>query len=491
MSTGEELHWLVPSSGGDLDLFGSSVAIGGSRIVVGSPEFGGLYGTGGPGAAYVFSLVTGMEVLELAASDAADSDFFGCGVDIGAGRIAVANAWESGAPSGAIYVFAALTGNQHHLLTDDASPSRLGSYTALGGGLVFGLGEDSLGESAVYAFDVESGQERFTLTHGMSLLSADGDRLVGGSPFDDTHGDSAGLARMFFIETGDDCESSVPIAGQGAFPFDLTGATTGPEGQNEALCLFGSDGLEFDVWREWTADATGTTTVTTCATAAFDTKLAVYPGPGCPTDGTALACDDDVSGCGVASSISWPTSAGTTYMLQIGTFPGAAPGSGSISVSTILECLLVDGGPGVPFCCGSGCPCGNDDVDAGCAHSGGSGANLVSAGSASAGADDLEMHASGMLLGQPVQLFSAQVALDGGGGVPFLDGLRCTGVELIRHEIQVADATGAASWVGGLLSGAGVVPGEVRHFQVFYRDVASACGAGANTTNATSVSVAP
>ncbi|MDP6540317.1 MAG: hypothetical protein QF410_12320 [Planctomycetota bacterium] len=156
-----------------------------------------------------------------------------------------------------------------------------------------------------------------------------------------------------------------------------------------------------------------------------------------------------------------------------------------------IVCELSDSGPGDAFCCGLGCPCGNDDNTAGCANSGGAGGTVGSGGSTSVAADDLEMHASGMMLGQPVQLFSARDALNGGAGFPFIDGLRCTGVELIRHDIKLADATGAASWIGSLASEAGMLPGDERHFQVFYRDVVSACGSGANTTNATTVTFSP
>ncbi|MAF66116.1 MAG: hypothetical protein CMJ84_10735, partial [Planctomycetes bacterium] len=156
-----------------------------------------------------------------------------------------------------------------------------------------------------------------------------------------------------------------------------------------------------------------------------------------------------------------------------------------------IVCELSDSGPGDAFCCGLGCPCSNDDNTAGCANSGGAGGTLGSGGSTGVLADDLEMHASGLMLGQPVQLFSARDALNGGAGFPFIDGLRCTGVELIRHDIKLADATGAASWVGSLGSEAGMVPGDERHFQVFYRDAVSACGTGANTTNATTVTFSP
>ncbi|MDP6408472.1 MAG: LamG domain-containing protein [Planctomycetota bacterium] len=129
----------------------------------------------------------------------------------------------------------------------------------------------------------------------------------------------------------DDCVTPMPIAGQGTFPFDHSAATTGTAGQSESLCFaFGTSGIENDVWYCWTADADGCAELTTCGLTATDTKVAAYPGCGCPAPGTALACNDDA--CGLQSTIGFPVSVGTTYTLQVGTFPGASPGSGSFTL---------------------------------------------------------------------------------------------------------------------------------------------------------------
>lgn len=129
----------------------------------------------------------------------------------------------------------------------------------------------------------------------------------------------------------DDCVTPMPIAGQGTFSFDQTTATTGTQGQSESLCFaFGTSAIENDVWFCWTADADGCAEVSTCGVTATDTKIAAYPGCGCPASGTALACNDDA--CGLQSTIGFPVSNGTTYTLQVGTFPGASPGTGSFTV---------------------------------------------------------------------------------------------------------------------------------------------------------------
>jgi len=132
---------------------------------------------------------------------------------------------------------------------------------------------------------------------------------------------------------GDDCTAPTAIAGQATFNYDNSAATTGVEGQIESNCdAFGTTGIDNDVWFEWTADADGNAVIETCGSA-DDTKIAAYPAGGCPADGSSIACNDDF--CGLQSSISFPVTSGTTYLLQVGNFPGAAGGFGSLTTTII------------------------------------------------------------------------------------------------------------------------------------------------------------
>ena len=83
--------------------------------------------------------------------------------------------------------------------------------------------------------------------------------------------------------SNDDCLLPVAISGPGNFPFDNSAATSGTAGQNEAACyFFGNTAVQGDVWFDWTSTWTGTAQMTTVGLTAVDTKIAVYPGPGCP-----------------------------------------------------------------------------------------------------------------------------------------------------------------------------------------------------------------
>jgi hypothetical protein len=183
----------------------------------------------------------------------------------------------------------------------------------------------------------------------------------------------------------------------------------------------------------------------------------------------------DFNGDGVAdlAAVSGPTSA-----LQLSAFRGGCSG--------ILG----------SFCSGDGsgaaCPCGAVGAPgAGCPTSLGAGAVLSASGSASLLANDLAFQGSALLPGQSAVLFVGDSALNGGAGVPFGDGLRCAGGSLRRLGLQLPDAFGNASWGPGLAAQGGWSAGDLRRFQVGFRDPANACGNSFNLTQGVEVRFGP
>ncbi len=159
---------------------------------------------------------------------------------------------------------------------------------------------------------------------------------VGLYPFGANGG--AGTLRISQPATNDVCSASTPIFGTGSFAFDNALASTGAEGQGNANCLeWGSTAIANDVWFRWTSSFSGTAAISTC-NQAVDTKLAVYSGSGCPTSG-AIACNDDACGPnGYQSRVVFPVISGTTYTLQVGTYPiagGAPGGSGTLDITSV------------------------------------------------------------------------------------------------------------------------------------------------------------
>ncbi len=151
--------------------------------------------------------------------------------------------------------------------------------------------------------------------------------------------------------TNDVCAAPIALVGNGPHAFDTTLASTGTEGQTEALC--GGSGIGRDVWYTWTAPTTSTWAASTCGTA-LDSKVAVYLAAGCPIAGSALACNDDF--CGTAAQTNFSTTAGITYLIQLGQDPTntVVGGTGSLSFADVTpptndNCTtpIVITGPGV------------------------------------------------------------------------------------------------------------------------------------------------
>ncbi|MCB9913738.1 MAG: LamG domain-containing protein [Planctomycetes bacterium] len=145
--------------------------------------------------------------------------------------------------------------------------------------------------------------------------------------------------------------------------------------------------------------------------------------------------------------------------------------------------------PGTSFCYGDGsgtpCPCGNGAAAGeGCANGTGAGSILAGTGSASIGAGDLVLTATQVPVNQPTLFFQGDNAVGGGAGTVFGDGLRCAGGNVVRLQVRVADASGAASTTVNVSTQGGVVMGDVKRYQAWYRDpVGSPCGSFFNLSS--------
>jgi hypothetical protein len=151
------------------------------------------------------------------------------------------------------------------------------------------------------------------------------------------------------FQGADDCNmplTPLPPGPSSGNPF--TNGTTGTTGQNEANCYaFGLLGVDNDVWFVWNDTTTGMkdVVITTCNGTAVDTKIAAYKtAAGCPADNTSVACNDDA--CGLQSTVAFTTSSPGTYVIQVGTFPGSAGGSGTFDIMTLAPqpCGAADDG---------------------------------------------------------------------------------------------------------------------------------------------------
>ena len=135
-------------------------------------------------------------------------------------------------------------------------------------------------------------------------------------------------AALANAQTGnDDCSNAVEIL-FGNTKFSTVEATDGgpalPPDCDEGF----GNGFGSDIWFTLTPDQSGGIVVSTCDSASFDTRLAVYT----ECNGILIACNDDGPGCGgYTSQMNFDGVAGQTYLLRVGGFDNER-GTGTVSV---------------------------------------------------------------------------------------------------------------------------------------------------------------
>jgi hypothetical protein len=145
----------------------------------------------------------------------------------------------------------------------------------------------------------------------------------------------AGASTTVRAQGADLCANAQVITGTGSFPFDNTTAST--DGTADPACnFFGQSDITNDVWFSWTASTTGVFTVATCG-ASMDSKIAVYASS-CAS--AVIACNDD--SCALQSSLDVAVTSGTTYIIRLGNYPGAVPGTGSMSINPQGQLAVLD-----------------------------------------------------------------------------------------------------------------------------------------------------
>lgn len=151
------------------------------------------------------------------------------------------------------------------------------------------------------------------------------------------------------------------------------------------------------------------------------------------------------------------------------------------------------------FCLGDGtgaaCPCANyGAAGSGCASSIGTGALLATSGSPSIAVDTLSLDGSGMPSSTSVLYLQGDGADGGGLGAMVGDGLRCVGGTIVRLGTKM-NAGGASSYPSGstvISVRGGVLAGQTRFYQAWFRNAASFCTSETyNWSNGVIVSWAP
>ncbi|MCY2990027.1 MAG: hypothetical protein NTY19_19460 [Planctomycetota bacterium] len=216
LALGNLLHTLANPAPVSYDLFGASVAVSGSTVIVGSPYKD--YGAINSGVVYVFDATVGNLLGTIANPTPAINDNFGGSLAV-SGNTAVVGARgdDTGATdAGAAYVFDATTLNLLHTLnnpTPVASDGFGGSVAVSGSTVVVGAMNADTGATnsgMAYVFDAATGNLLHTLVNptpaagdgfGISVAIS-GSTVVVGAWWDDTGATDAGAAYVFDAATG-------------------------------------------------------------------------------------------------------------------------------------------------------------------------------------------------------------------------------------------------------------------------------------------------
>ncbi len=232
---GDQLAKLLPDDGAAEDIFGISVAISGTTIIVGAARDDDN-GTNS-GSAYLFDIsdpANPAQIAKLLANDGAEGDAFAISVAIGGAPgkgvaiVGVSFDDDNGTSSGSAYLFDVNTGTQIAKLlpSDGATFDNFGFSVAISGvtAIVAAVGDDTNGENSgsAYLFDISDPANPTQIAKLLANDGAAGDwfgepvaisasTAIVGARLDDDNGANSGSAYLF------------DAAGASPCPWDLDG----------------------------------------------------------------------------------------------------------------------------------------------------------------------------------------------------------------------------------------------------------------------------
>jgi len=215
--------------------FGASVSLDGNRALIGAT---GDHDAGfRAGAAYIFDVATGQQMLKLTPTDGFHSGAFGWSSALKGNHAVVGTLQDdfAGSGYGSAYLFDASTGEQLKKLTPSSRPylESFGYSVAISDAtaLVGAPSSDSSNSGSVYAFDLSSGQQiaRLAPADGTmdqrfgTSLAIDGNLALIGALGDRIDGVISGSAYLFDLTTGQQLHKFVPNdpVQYGAFGFSV------------------------------------------------------------------------------------------------------------------------------------------------------------------------------------------------------------------------------------------------------------------------------
>ncbi|GEP40960.1 cadherin-like beta sandwich domain-containing protein [Brevifollis gellanilyticus] len=242
------------------DNFGTTVAISGMRVVVGTPNED--VGQTNSGSAYVYDLAGGTPTVPMATlnnPDAGLSDLFGAAVAISGTRVVIGahNDDTGGTDAGSVYVYDMTSGTPTVPVTTLSNPGsgslasdHFGTSLAIEGArVVVSSPSDDTGATdagCVYVYDVSGGTPSvpvLTLTHPSpasshafgTMIALSGNRLVVGTPNNDSGATDAGNVHIYDLSSGTPGTPIATLLNPTPVAADKFGTAVGLDGTTVAV----------------------------------------------------------------------------------------------------------------------------------------------------------------------------------------------------------------------------------------------------------------
>jgi len=357
----------------------------------------------------------------------------------------------------------------------------VGAIGAQVGGVNVGIARVYSGRdgSVLHEFHGEASGDQF----GRSVASAgdvDGDGfadLVVGAPHNAANGTDAGAVYVFSGRTGALLFAKHGHAANIQFGWSVASAGD-VDGDGHADVLVGAN---LDDSGSDPNDNSGSVRV---LSGLDGSELLVFTGSPQDRLGTSVSNAGDVNADGRTDFI-----LGTFMGLP---FDGSNTGRAEVHSAVVCgPCFPV----GTTYCFGHGggtpCPCNNDSAPGsgqGCLNSNAIGGALSASGNPGVASDTLVLASDHLPPNVPGIYIQGNAMQAGGLGLMNGDGLLCVGTNLVRMGVSFASASGTSFFPPAghpSISVSGhVMPGDVRHYQVWYRNPAPFCtSATYNFTN--------
>jgi Tol biopolymer transport system component len=200
---------ITASDGASIDQLGKSVAVDGSKIIVGATHDDD--NGSNSGSVYVYDL-DGSNEVKITASDGVGNDQFGHSVAVADSKVVVASYYDNANGTGSVYVYDLDGSNEVKITPSDGAADLRFAFSVAAYDSKIAVGavhDDDNGtySGAVYVYDLDGSNEvKITASDGGSAdyfgysVAVNDSKIVVGSAFDDDNGSASGSVYVYDLD---------------------------------------------------------------------------------------------------------------------------------------------------------------------------------------------------------------------------------------------------------------------------------------------------